>query len=228
MQNTYVRPMFFIAAALGAAVVMRRFRSDGTDKESHDAQRVRRRITIGCPPAEVYRAWGAIERLPRFMPAIASVHAEESRSHWVGVTPRGRPFEFTMHTVVAREGELVIWESDPDAAVDLRITARFVPAPADRGTELSVTVDYVSSTARAGLVAGALRRGLSGALRRFKQWLEAGEVATVEGQPTGHAAQAQRPELQRRVAAKKSKDVVEEASAESFPASDAPASGVIR
>ena len=55
-------------------------------------------------------------------------------------------------------------------------------------------------------------------LHHFEQVMEAGEIATVEGQPSGRLDAGQRlPETS--VA---ERDVVEEASEDSFPASDPP------
>jgi hypothetical protein len=55
-------------------------------------------------------------------------------------------------------------------------------------------------------------------LNRFKQIMEAGEIATVKGQPSGRASMdpssATRP--------KRRKDIVQVASEDSFPASDPP------
>ena len=62
-------------------------------------------------------------------------------------------------------------------------------------------------------------------LRRLKQWLEAGEIATTEGQPSGRAAgNGQRVEpgaLQ--TGRRRAADAAPDASKESFPASDPPA-----
>jgi hypothetical protein len=55
-------------------------------------------------------------------------------------------------------------------------------------------------------------------LRRFKQIMETGEAATVEGQSSGRSDTSRRT----RVQVKPQKDVVELASEDSFPASDPP------
>jgi uncharacterized membrane protein len=225
----FPRPALVLALAVGTAFAVRRLRSERAPQFRDENGRpftVRHRITIYRPPAVVYAAWSALERLPRFMPGLASVRAENGRSHWVAVTPGGRPFEWEMHTVDAQEGALLVWRSS--GALAMCITARFDPAPADRGTELTLTAEFAPVTALAGVVARAAGTELREVLRRFKQWVEAGEVATVEGQPTGRAAEVQRVELRKPAAGRSPKDAVERASAQSFPASDPPASGVVR
>jgi hypothetical protein len=66
------------------------------------------------------------------------------------------------------------------------------PAPGDRGTEVRARV----AGGDPGLVqrfgGGADRRQLRERLRRFKALVEAGEVITTEGQPTGRGPMAER------------------------------------
>jgi hypothetical protein len=56
-------------------------------------------------------------------------------------------------------------------------------------------------------------------LRNFKMMMETGEIASVEGQPSGRNKDYGRSIAER----KRHRDLVDEASAESFPASDPPA-----
>jgi hypothetical protein len=55
-------------------------------------------------------------------------------------------------------------------------------------------------------------------LRRFKQIMEAGEIATVKGQPSGRSGMDQSSPTR----SKRRKDIVQVASEDSFPASDPP------
>src|SRR5207248_2660994 len=57
--------------------------------------RVDRGITVFKPRPEVYRFWGNLENLPRFMTHVESVRViEERRSHWVDTGPAGRTVEW--------------------------------------------------------------------------------------------------------------------------------------
>jgi uncharacterized membrane protein len=95
----------------------------------------------------------------------------------------------------------------------------FADAPGGRGTVVRVELQYNPP----GGVMGALAAQLWGEepgqqveddLRRFKEIMEAGEIPTTEGQPSGRAS---------KVEEEKASEHVREASEESFPASDAPA-----
>ena len=116
------------------------------------------------------------------------------------------------------ENELIAWRSLPGAKVDVAGSVLFLDAPGSRGTEVRVELQYNPP----GGVLGAFAAKMWGEeptdqieedLHRFKQIMEAGEVITTEGQPSGRESEI---EIRRR-------DEVLKASEESFPASDAPA-----
>ena len=163
--------------------------------------------------------------LPRFMKLLSSITDHQHYSHWVGLTPGGRTIEWDMRVAEAREGQRLVWESLPDSPLAMRVTAELSRAPADRGTELTVVVAYSPSSALGRLAAVGARDELKEVLRRFRQWMEAGEVATIDGQPNGTLPETRRPELRGtgRRDRRRAADVVELASADSFPASDPPA-----
>lgn len=225
--------VLLLAAGFGTALGVRSRRANGWSNHIYPRAApcsIRHRITVTRPRGDVYRAWLAVERMPLFMTGLASVRAENARSHWVAVTPSGRTFEWEMHTLEARKDTLIVWQSGR-GPLAMRVTTHFDSAPADRGTELTVTVDYDATTGLAALIARALRSELREGLRRFKQWVETGEVATVAGQPTGVGPKVLRSELRKRSAGadgRQGRDAVERASAASFPASDPPATGVVR
>jgi uncharacterized membrane protein len=181
--------------------------------------RVDQAITVYRPRAEVYRFWRNLENLAGFMRHLQSVtRIDDRRSHWVVKAPAGRTVEWDAEIHNEIENELIAWRSLPGAKVDVAGSVLFVDAPGDRGTEVRVELQYNPP----GGILGAFAAKMWGEeptdqieedLHRFKQIMEAGEVITTEGQPSGRESEI---ETRRR-------DEVLKASEESFPASDAPA-----
>ena len=189
---------------------------------------VRRSVTIIKPRAEVYCLWRRFENLPRFMDHLQAVtEAGDGTSPWVAKAPAGREVAWDAEIVVHRPNELISWRSRPGADVANGGEVRFADAPAGRGTEVRVTLGYDPP---AGAVGAALAKVFGEEpdqqvredLRRFKQVMEAGEIPTTEGQPSGRTPR--QPDTDERTARAVPPDhVVEEASEGSFPASDPPA-----
>jgi len=191
--------------------------------------RVDKSITINEPLEQVYNFWRDLENLPRFMRHLHSVtKIDGSRSHWIVAGPAGKMFEWDAMIINDEPNSLLAWSSLPGSEVDTAGSVHFKAAPGGRGTVISLELQY---NPPGGQVAAAFAKLLGGDpadqiaddLRRLKQFMETGEVATTVGQPTGKQAvngskRAPRP---RRARAHRS-DKVQEASEESFPASDAP------
>jgi uncharacterized membrane protein len=152
---------------------------------------VERTITINRSPAEVYNFWRNFENLPQFMKHLESVTITSDRqSHWVANGPAGKLVEWDAEITEDRDNELIAWRSLPGAQVHNTGTVRFQPAPGERGTEVRVTMQYdppvgVLGASLAKLAGKEPAQQVDGDLRRLKQVLEAGEVATIEGQPSG-------------------------------------------
>jgi uncharacterized membrane protein len=152
---------------------------------------VERSITIGRPPDEVYAAFRDVASWPRFMAHVRAVEAREPTTwHWALEGADGGTIEFTVELVDDRPGEHVGWRTLADSDVRHAGAIYFTEAPGGRGTELKVVVGYAIPGGPIGEIAA---RALGHApdqqvredLRRFKQLVEAGETATVEGQPMG-------------------------------------------
>jgi uncharacterized membrane protein len=179
-------------------------------------------ITINKPRAEVFRFWRNLSNLPQFMQHIESVREMEgNRSHWVVQAPAGRTVEWdaVIHSEV--ENERLAWRSLPGADVDHAGSVLFQDAPDSRGTEIRVELQYnppggVVSALLAKLWGQEPTQQIEADLRRLKQILEAGEVITTAGQPTGRSAES-------RSTRPPNEWEVQQASEDSFPASDAPA-----
>jgi uncharacterized membrane protein len=148
-------------------------------------------VTVNRPAGELYRFWRRLENLPRFMEHLESVTlAGDGRSHWTAKGPFGTRVEWNADIVNDRENELIAWRSLKGADVGNAGSVQFHPAPGGRGTEVKVVLEY---RRRGGLLGSALaklsredpERQVREDLRRFKQVMEAGEVPTTEGQPSG-------------------------------------------
>ncbi|HEV7507750.1 MAG TPA: SRPBCC family protein [Thermoanaerobaculia bacterium] len=148
-------------------------------------------VTIGKPADELYRFWRQLENLPRFMKNLDSVTESDGRhSHWVGRSPLGFKMEWDAEILDEREGKLLSWRSLPDSDVQNAGTVFFDQAASERGTVVRVSLDYQVPGHFFGQAAGKVLSGITEQqvredLRRFKELMEAGEVATTEGQPHG-------------------------------------------
>jgi uncharacterized membrane protein len=150
-------------------------------------------ITVNRPLEELYRFWLNFENLPCFMLHLKSVRRLDAlRSHWVAMAPTGLLLEWdtAVHHVIPCE--LIAWRSLPDAGVDASGSVCFRPSSrgGGRGTELRVCLCYEPQTVRLRTVVARLfgpdpDRQLGGDLRRFKALTETGELATIDGQPSG-------------------------------------------
>lgn len=152
---------------------------------------VQQRVTINKSPAELYRFWRNFENLPQFMRHLESVATLDStRSHWVAKAPAGTTVAWDAQIISEQENESIAWRSLSDADVDNSGSVRFIPGPQGRGTEVHVTIGYNPPAGALGAAVAKLfgeepNQQVGEDLLRFKQLMEAGEVATTEGQSRG-------------------------------------------
>ena len=154
--------------------------------------KVEESITIEKSPNEVYQYWRDYANLPRFMENIESVsEIGPDRTHWVMKAPMGLTLEWDSEIYNDRPGELIAWRSLEGAQVETAGSVHFTPAPGGRGTEVRVSQKMNPPGGKLGVGLAKLfgqdpANQTSGNLRRLKQILETGEIATVEGQPSGY------------------------------------------
>ena len=154
--------------------------------------RVSKAVTISNKsPEELYTYWHDFENLPTFMKHLQSVTViDQTRSHWVATAPLGQSVEWDADIIGDIPNEFIAWASAENADVENSGFVKFVPAPGERGTEVHVTMEYripggqVTATL-AKLTGEEPEVQLTDELHRFKQLMEAGEIATTEGQPSG-------------------------------------------
>jgi len=196
--------------------------------EGNKGIQVQRAVTINLPREQLYRIWRNFENLPRFMKHLQRVDVDEAtdgkHSHWVAKAPFGREIQWDAEITEDRKNEYIAWRSLPGAIVGSTGTVRFVDAPNTLGTIVHVLMQYNPPGGSLGAVIARLfgeepGQQLRSDLRNFKMMMETGEIASVEGQPSGRNKEYGRSIVDR----KRHRDQVEEASAQSFPASDAPA-----
>lgn len=153
---------------------------------------VEKTVTINKSPEELYRYWHNFENLPTFMKHLKSVRVlDEKRSHWIANAPMDNSVEWDAEIINDQENHLIAWTSLEGADVDNSGFVRFQPAPAGRGTEVKVVIEYnppggFVGSAIAKLFGEEPEQQVGDDLRRFKQLMEAGEIATTQGQPSGH------------------------------------------
>jgi uncharacterized membrane protein len=200
---------------------------------------VEQSVTINRPADDLYHFWRQFENLPRFMKHLQSVSAGgERRSHWVATGPAGSTVEWDAEIVEDLPEQLISWRSLPGAQVDSAGSVRFETAPGGRGTIVRVSFDYSPPAGALGAAVARLfgeepGQQVEGDLRRFKNIMEAGEIPTTASQPTGRrsaiGALLQPKQTKPQAADQPKKPIqprkppVQEASEESFPASDPPA-----
>lgn len=123
-------------------------------------------VTISRPRDEVYEFWRRPENLPRMRGSSIDLIREEPRE--------------TLAWRALRDGKLVHFGS-----LALR------DAPGGRGTMVAARLEYAPAggslgTALAHIMGHSPQRLVAENLRRARQLLETGVLATTEGQPTGN------------------------------------------
>jgi len=145
---------------------------------------VGRSVTINRPRAELYAFWRDFARLPAFMENVERVDMlDERTSHWVVKAPGGRTVEWDAVITEDRPGELIAWASTEGADVPNSGRIDFRDA-GERGTVVTATILYDPPAGLLGkLIARMFQREPAiqarRDLRRFKQLMETGEIATA-------------------------------------------------
>jgi len=153
-------------------------------------------IAIDKSPAELYAFWRNFTNLPLFMRNLESVtQFDSTRSHWIATGPAGTQVEWDAEIYTEKANELIAWRSLENADVVNAGSVRFQEGPEGHGTFVRVTMNYnpPAGTIGAGLaqLLGAEPEQLiKEDLRRLKQIMEAGEIATIDGQTSGRGRES--------------------------------------
>ena len=157
--------------------------SSKTDAKSADGTLFGRSVTINKRPQELYAYYRDFRNLPTFMENVVRIdELGGGRSHWVVKAPGGTTVEWDARLTEEQEGAVLAWEAEDgaDVANQGRITFRDAGA---RGTVVTATIAYEPPAGFIGRIVAKMfqrepaiqaRRDL----RRFKQLMETGEIAT--------------------------------------------------
>lgn len=180
-------PLGIAMAAGGGALLYNSLRPRSRSHGIH----IETAFTINKAPGEVYRQWRQLENLPTFMKHLQSVRQlDNRRSEWTAKAPFGRAFTWQAEIVDESEGKFLVWRSLPGSPIETSGSVEFREAPGGRGTELLVAMHYSALGRHIGetladLLGAVPERVLREEVRSFKQLMEAGEIPTTEGQPSG-------------------------------------------
>jgi uncharacterized membrane protein len=158
--------------------------------------------TIRKPASELYAFWTDLANLPQLALVPLEFSTSGEATHWVARAPRGRQhLEWDLMVTQGLPSKSISWQSPPGSTPAHRGSIGFAPAPGDEGTEVSLTIEIsrhdrptAAWTSPTGGLASwvtkikgqGLKYHVNEALRRFKALMEAGEIPTTQGQPSGN------------------------------------------
>lgn len=142
-------------------------------------------VTINRPRAELFAFWRDFANLPHFMDNVERIDVTNSMtSHWVVRAPAGKFVEWDAKITDENDGHFIAWSSADNADVPNSGRVDFRDATGGRGTAVTATIVYDPPGGVVGKIIAKMfqrepaiqaRRDL----RRFKQLMETGEIATA-------------------------------------------------
>ena len=145
-------------------------------------------VTINRPVGEVFAHFRDFANLPTFMENVARIDVlDANRSHWVVKAPAGKTVEWDARITEEQRDRSIAWTSEDGADVANSGRIEFRDA-GPRGTIVKLTIVYDPPGGVIGQWIAKLfqrepkiqsRRDL----RRFKQLMETGEIATPAMNP---------------------------------------------
>ena len=164
---------------------------DNKDKDS--GVQVRESVTIDKPASDLYSYWRDLSNLPDIMRHLKTVEEKgENRSHWVAKGPLNTSLEWDAEITMDNENSSLAWKSVENSQIPNEGSVHFKEAPGGRGTEVHVSLTYHPPLGQLGAAVAKLfgeepSQQVGEDLKRFKQRMETGEVATTKGQPQGNS-----------------------------------------
>ena len=160
---------------------------------SNEQPLVGRTVTINRPRQELYERWRDFTRFPEFMDNVREIEKlDDKRSRWSIEAPLGATVQVITRIVEDVPGETIAWVSEPDSQIETDGRVEFADAPPGRGTYVRLLIRYKPPAGTLGrAIAKVMQREPNVQtrrdLRRFKQLMETGEIAT-NASPAGRKA----------------------------------------
>ena len=148
-------------------------------------------FTVNKNRADVYAFWRRLENLPLFMRHITSVEEfDEKTSRWKAAIPGNLGTITWISEIVEDKDYFIGWRSIEGSDIFNAGKVEFNDAPNGQGTEIQVAVSYKAPGGAFGTQVGKLlnpvfENFVREDIRNFKQFIESGEVPTIDGQPSG-------------------------------------------
>lgn len=194
-------PAIALAAAGGYALYRSMSDDRGRRRYTGDApgvslrnKRTRRELAhavviINRPREELYAYWRDFGNLPNFMENVKSVEETgDGLSRWTIKAPGGQEVELVSRITQEVAGESITWASTSQSDIRNAGRVQFKDDPQGRGTIVTVRIAYDPPFGTAGKYAARLmgrepELQAKRELRRFKQLMETGEIATNKPRP---------------------------------------------
>lgn len=184
-------------AAAGGALALRGlggrcplYRAAGVSTSGEPARALDTQVTIAVnrPPEPLFVFWRHLPNLPRFLSHLTEVRVlDATLSRWTTAGPLGKRFSWDAEITQEEPGRWLAWRS-LSGDIEHEGSVHFRRAPGDRGTFVTVHLRYRPPAGRLGhafakLLGEAPKTRLAEDLRRFRQLLETGELATAAARP---------------------------------------------
>ena len=158
------------------------------------AAKSRHAITINRPRPEVYSFVRNFENLVKILKGFIEItNISPAESRWTVKSKTGFELGWTAKITEEKPNEMISWSSLKSldrSEVEILGSVWFTDAPGGRGTVITLAMDYDILGGKAAewiaFFGGEHPDTLAEAnLKRLKAYIETGEIATTEGQPSG-------------------------------------------
>ncbi len=143
-----------------------------------------RAVSINRPREELYAFWREVSNLASFMENIERIDVQdERRSHWVVKAPAGTRVEWDSVITEDTPGRRIAWSSTEGSQIRNSGWVEFSDGPTGRGAEVRAFISYDPPGGDLGRTFAKVMQKEPNIqarrdLRRFKQLMETGEIAT--------------------------------------------------